>query len=978
MRRLVITFYSYKGGVGRTQALANIAVALANRDQDVVLLDMDLESPGLHAFFSPEDTPERRFTEADLAHRSGLLDFLEHCQTLPEEEPDVSPLLIPCAHELKRRGQIRLLPPGKLDESYAPRLARFSWEKFYAEKHGYSYLELLRAQLFDRVGADVVLIDSRTGLTDSGMVGTFQLPDVVIILFALHAQGIEGARRTAGAIARQRAESEGRLERVLLVPARVDEYGEAEQAERWAAEAERQLRDIPGCELLRDFNQRIPYYPKMSYGEQILDLDANPNPLSVAYKHLADRLVSLQREPGLPSPSTPPPAPPEPLLPSLRLSTAKLKQGIDTLAADIDALTRIQERIRDAPRRAHEVVYRQETLLAELDRVEGWLSDLQHLVDPAGAEGPSFPHPDSVQGWRELSASLEPACVEAIQRCHAAIRERLIAAAHQDVALVDQMWPDLEEQFKGGSPEDLAELIREAEERLRGQALRALLRQNALTADIFERRIPAAEGRRLWLDERIQDEIDRADDSEAGLVLRNLLRLRVDVLDPDEGLSPLWNAYDVACLLLREASRDDQGLFRDVGARLWSLAWRGVFYAEPSRRDVTIPAGLEAQEQLQRVATQTGGQIDPIIETILEGLAAWARQPYPERTRSFLPLFQTRRRDRVLRAAIMVIAERRSASWREVLAAWLVDCESFEEEDRAALRCVLHDLVREDRDVEAFYALCATGRSDPRVLDDERFDDVYVALAATLLRTGRGGDLLAQILADFELSRRLSARPSGRALLAILKGKLSTLPAVRGAANTPDVQRAFQGGTPLPESVIVWLNRRRHDPPYEGTSGTQIRELISKVEEIASHSIYTSWDGSPHYERKLSRLLVDALAKVRSATRTAGAQRTRLPAADEWMTSTLRELRDEGVRISAPVDTARNRIIEFLSDAEDALDALWALCPEDGRTTLHDLLQAKQERDEAIADLRHWLAEQSDADPSGVFRKVRDLLENEP
>src|SRR5882724_3937262 len=49
----IITFYSYKGGVGRTFALANIAVLLARRGKRVLLMDWDLEAPGLHRYFKP-------------------------------------------------------------------------------------------------------------------------------------------------------------------------------------------------------------------------------------------------------------------------------------------------------------------------------------------------------------------------------------------------------------------------------------------------------------------------------------------------------------------------------------------------------------------------------------------------------------------------------------------------------------------------------------------------------------------------------------------------------------------------------------------------------------------------------------------------------------------------------------------------------------------------------------------------------------
>jgi len=48
----VYTFYSYKGGVGRSMALANVAVLLASWDKKVLVVDWDLEAPGLHQYFN--------------------------------------------------------------------------------------------------------------------------------------------------------------------------------------------------------------------------------------------------------------------------------------------------------------------------------------------------------------------------------------------------------------------------------------------------------------------------------------------------------------------------------------------------------------------------------------------------------------------------------------------------------------------------------------------------------------------------------------------------------------------------------------------------------------------------------------------------------------------------------------------------------------------------------------------------------------
>ena len=49
----IVTFYSYKGGTGRTMALANVAWILASNGKRVLVVDWDLESPGLHRFFHP-------------------------------------------------------------------------------------------------------------------------------------------------------------------------------------------------------------------------------------------------------------------------------------------------------------------------------------------------------------------------------------------------------------------------------------------------------------------------------------------------------------------------------------------------------------------------------------------------------------------------------------------------------------------------------------------------------------------------------------------------------------------------------------------------------------------------------------------------------------------------------------------------------------------------------------------------------------
>lgn len=66
----IVTFYSYKGGTGRTMALANTAWILAANGKRVLAVDWDLEAPGLHRFFHPFLDP------STLGATTGVIDLI--------------------------------------------------------------------------------------------------------------------------------------------------------------------------------------------------------------------------------------------------------------------------------------------------------------------------------------------------------------------------------------------------------------------------------------------------------------------------------------------------------------------------------------------------------------------------------------------------------------------------------------------------------------------------------------------------------------------------------------------------------------------------------------------------------------------------------------------------------------------------------------------------------------------------------------
>jgi MinD-like ATPase involved in chromosome partitioning or flagellar assembly len=80
MTNLIATFYSYKGGVGRTMALANLAIILARLGRKVLIVDLDLEAPGLDRYFT---TLEMRSSR-----KGGMIDLLLAASKGRKDFPD--------------------------------------------------------------------------------------------------------------------------------------------------------------------------------------------------------------------------------------------------------------------------------------------------------------------------------------------------------------------------------------------------------------------------------------------------------------------------------------------------------------------------------------------------------------------------------------------------------------------------------------------------------------------------------------------------------------------------------------------------------------------------------------------------------------------------------------------------------------------------------------------------------------------------
>jgi MinD-like ATPase involved in chromosome partitioning or flagellar assembly len=196
-----ITFYSFKGGVGRTMALVNVAAQLAKMGRKVLLVDFDLEAPGLETFDHlrpPQPHP-------------GMVEYVtEYRRT--NCAPDVRDYIYSAGPVAKKGGQLWVMPAGRRDAQYQSSLAKIDWIRLYREEDGFLLLEDTKAQWEQEFKPDYVLIDSRTGHTDVEGICTRQLPDAVVVLFFPNEQNLVGLKDVCRRI---RAEQTSGLEKYI-------------------------------------------------------------------------------------------------------------------------------------------------------------------------------------------------------------------------------------------------------------------------------------------------------------------------------------------------------------------------------------------------------------------------------------------------------------------------------------------------------------------------------------------------------------------------------------------------------------------------------------------------------------------------------------------------------------------------------------------------------------------------------------------
>jgi MinD-like ATPase involved in chromosome partitioning or flagellar assembly len=221
----IVAFHSFKGGVGRTTALASYAIARARRGHRVAVIDMDLDAPGVGRLLDSDG-------DGGTA-RWGVVDFLlEAARELP-----LTDYRHVCAREnVTGTGAIDVFPAGSLDDAYLTKLARVDLD-VQASTTGHPLLKLLR-RIRQEGRPDVILIDGRAGLSPAAGLLLSGFAHLHVLFATTNPQSILGLERVVRHLGFEQARRGSEQHECIVVQAMVPDntevggIAEADFAER--------------------------------------------------------------------------------------------------------------------------------------------------------------------------------------------------------------------------------------------------------------------------------------------------------------------------------------------------------------------------------------------------------------------------------------------------------------------------------------------------------------------------------------------------------------------------------------------------------------------------------------------------------------------------------------------------------------------------------------------------------------------------
>ena len=269
-----LSFYSFKGGVGRSMALVNVGVWLAARGRRVLLVDFDLEAPGLTHFDLPQPQEPTK----------GVVDFVaSYVET--GSVPNIEGHFYPVTGVGEKGGELFVMPAGH-PKDYQARFQSIRFDDLYSNRRGYLLMESLKEQWKSSIAPDYVLVDSRTGHTDIAGICTRQFPDAVVCLFYPSRQNILGLQEVVEDVRKQNEEGWRSQIKLHFVASNLPLFGSEDGTVDTAiATAKKTL----GFDELAG---RIRSYPSSAHIRQAVFVkEWTDSDLAREYRHLTERLI---------------------------------------------------------------------------------------------------------------------------------------------------------------------------------------------------------------------------------------------------------------------------------------------------------------------------------------------------------------------------------------------------------------------------------------------------------------------------------------------------------------------------------------------------------------------------------------------------------------------------------------------------------------------------------------------------------------
>lgn len=201
----IITFYSYKGGVGRSTLLSSYALHFSNLGKTVVVLDCDFEAPGFDNFFVED--------QSAIEYSNGLVEYF-----LDSEMNGVSRLdgyYREASKVYSGDGEIFIFASGNLDTGFSTGtlfgtnldhyLNGLSRLNIFSKDYIVERFKTLFTQIERELHPDVILIDSRTGFNDLYGITSLRFSQILVGVFGIDIQSRPGLEYFINLLKRENA-----------------------------------------------------------------------------------------------------------------------------------------------------------------------------------------------------------------------------------------------------------------------------------------------------------------------------------------------------------------------------------------------------------------------------------------------------------------------------------------------------------------------------------------------------------------------------------------------------------------------------------------------------------------------------------------------------------------------------------------------------------------------------------------------------